>query len=648
MEEMMGGSVGEADGGVSVHPKQYLRNRLTPAEAEQFAEQGWLLVENALPADQCWLLEELVRAMHDAKMVAGRAPHETIVQAAFSPANALQDHEATMNLLKAERVLPKVVDILGANIKCYHSHWNYTPGRGEPEPDYDELPTLGFHQDSHRVNIEMGHEQPDGPRPRLSVKCAYFLTDCSASGRANTWIVPGSHRLDTLPSVPGGRGQPAGAMPVLAPANSCLIFDRRLWHTASPNWSAEPRMVCFVGYSPRWMKARDAMWVEPSIERTSCPVVRQLLGATTTMAGLYGGNRHDMPLRHWLHTIGADTGLGMNLKIADDWGSRGMGEVPSGGLDGDRGHATHPRCPERVNTLPLGPEVGNYSFPALADSTNNDETAAAADSVPDQPQLQLEPAPGIDLDADSYLANRLSPAERTQFEDQGYLIIENALPADQHSALIAAVDEARAESIATGQNTESEMTHAAAFSPVNNLQQHDAVTRVLTNERILPKVIDILGFNICCYHYHVNVTPPPPGAAATVADAADAVAAAAESGTGAGGADAAADVPDAQDISAKVQTFRFHQDSGQPTDMEAEDYSGEREPPQFSLKCGYILTDCEAAGMANTWIIPRQHKYDDFDSLKPLDGIGQPRGAIPVCCKANSCLIFVSPFPCLT
>ena len=222
----------DKDGGagdVSLGAHEYLRNRLTPEEAAQFAEQGWLLIEAALPSEQRWLLEELVRAMHGpAKLAAGRLPHETIVQAAFSPANSLQDHEATMHLLKNERVLPKVVDILGANIKCYHSHWNYTPGRQDvAEPDYSGLPTLGFHQDSHRVNVEMGHEQPGGPRPRLSLKCAYFLSDCSSSGRANTWIVPGSHLLDTLPSVPGGRGQPAGAVPVLAPANSCLIFVSR-------------------------------------------------------------------------------------------------------------------------------------------------------------------------------------------------------------------------------------------------------------------------------------------------------------------------------------------------------------------------------------------------------------------------------------
>ena len=224
---------------VSLGAHEYLQNRLTPEEAAHFAEQGWLLIEDALPSEQCWLLEQLVRAMHDAKLAAGRLAHETIVQAAFSPANSLQDHKATIHLLKNERVLPKVVDILGANIKCYHSHWNYTPGRDVAEPDYSELPTLGFHQDSHRVNVEMGHEQPGGPRPRLSLKCAYFLTDCSSSGRANTWIVPGSHLLDTLPSVPGGRGQPPGAVPVLCPANSCLIFVSWPPRCKAPGCTAE-------------------------------------------------------------------------------------------------------------------------------------------------------------------------------------------------------------------------------------------------------------------------------------------------------------------------------------------------------------------------------------------------------------------------
>ena len=64
------------------------------------------------------------------------------------------------------------------------------------------------------------------------------------------------------------------------------------------------------------------------------------------------------------------------------------------------------------------------------------------------------------------------------------MIIKNALPPEHHESLLAAVGQARAESIATGQNTETEMTHAAAFSPANSLQHSPPVTKLLTNERI--------------------------------------------------------------------------------------------------------------------------------------------------------------------
>ena len=32
-------------------------------------------------------------------------------------------------------------------------------------------------------------------------------------------------------------------IPFAAPANSCCIFDRRLWHSATPNWSRVTRKV---------------------------------------------------------------------------------------------------------------------------------------------------------------------------------------------------------------------------------------------------------------------------------------------------------------------------------------------------------------------------------------------------------------------
>ena len=69
------------------------------------------------------------------------------------------------------------------------------------------------------------------------------------------------------------------------------------------------------------------MAVEDCLSRTSCPIARQMLGCTTTMAGLYHGTGRDIPLRLWLSDklgVGADAatwpeepGLGFELRKDD-------------------------------------------------------------------------------------------------------------------------------------------------------------------------------------------------------------------------------------------------------------------------------------------------------------------------------------------
>ena len=99
----------------------------------------------------------------------------------------------------------------------------------------------------------MNAEMECHPRPRLSLKVAYFLSDTSEPGRGNFWVIPGSHLRDKLERPADGIGQPEGAVPVLAKPGTAVFFDRRLWHTASPNWSDVTRKVLFYGYGYRWI-----------------------------------------------------------------------------------------------------------------------------------------------------------------------------------------------------------------------------------------------------------------------------------------------------------------------------------------------------------------------------------------------------------
>ena len=164
---------------------------------------------------------------------------------------------------------------------------------------------LEWHQDSGRVNIEMETH----PRPRLSMKVAYFLTDVSEPGRGNFYIRPGSHLKSDMPVPESEIGRdpregtaddvPDDAMSVCVEPGTAVLFDRRLWHSRSPNHSQMTRKALFYGYGYRWIRPKDEMTVEPLYERCD-PIRRQLLGAATRNNGRYVPSEDDVPLRGWL------------------------------------------------------------------------------------------------------------------------------------------------------------------------------------------------------------------------------------------------------------------------------------------------------------------------------------------------------------
>ena len=188
----------------------------------------------------------------------------------------------------------KVCDILGWNIQIYHSHLVVTPPW---QATGDRDMAFGWHQDSARLNLEMEVD----PRPMVSIKVAYFLSDCSDVDRGNFYVLPGSQLQNSIDFPQGGRkALPDGNVPVLASAGSAVVFDRRLWHTASANYWTDPRLVLFYGYSYRWLRPRDNVTMSHYWDRLD-PIRKQLFGAAPT--GGYGYTSPtdaDVPLRTWL------------------------------------------------------------------------------------------------------------------------------------------------------------------------------------------------------------------------------------------------------------------------------------------------------------------------------------------------------------
>jgi ectoine hydroxylase len=265
-----------------------LEHCLTEEERRSFNETGLLTVEDALSPAQVSALTTATDRIHERKLKEGQEPNKAV----FFP-NFIPEDDLFLDLVDYQRILPKVWGILGWNIYLYHCHLILTPPLGESQPE--PVKTFGWHQDSGRVNIEMESH----PRPRLSLKVAYFLSDASEPGRGNFWVIPNSHLRDTIERPADGIGQPEGTVPVLARPGSAVFFDRRLWHAASPNWSNVTRKVLFYGYGYRWIRTKDDMTVQDLWPRCD-PIRRQILGDGVNCNGHFTPTDADVPLRVWL------------------------------------------------------------------------------------------------------------------------------------------------------------------------------------------------------------------------------------------------------------------------------------------------------------------------------------------------------------
>jgi hypothetical protein len=269
-----------------------LQYRLTEEERDRFNRDGILSIPGALSSAQVAALTRVTDGMYTRKLREGHDPHKAL----FYP-NFIPEDDGFLELVDYPPVLPKVWGILGWNIYLYHCHLIITP----PLPADQRVAgpevakTFGWHQDSGRVNVEIECH----PRPRLSLKVAYFLSDASDPGRGNFWVIPGSHLSDAIDRPEAGIGQPEGAVPVLAEPGTAVFFDRRLWHSASPNWSDVTRKVLFYGYGYRWIRTKDDMTVRDLWPRCSA-IRRQMLGDGVNCNGHFTPTDADVPLRVWL------------------------------------------------------------------------------------------------------------------------------------------------------------------------------------------------------------------------------------------------------------------------------------------------------------------------------------------------------------
>ncbi len=268
-----------------------LDHLLTNDERQTFERDGYIIVPSALSSDQVDHFTAIVDNIntHERDNIDRGARNRLNIHDTIGADNCL------LELIDWPTTFAKVWALMGWNIQLYHTQLIVSP---PPAPD-EEMPQkrLGWHQDNNRMNKDLDLRLE--PQPMVSLKVAFFLTDTTRVGNGNFYVVPGSHLHNSLDWRKNGVEEPVGAAPTQPRAGDAVIFDRRLWHAASPNFLDTPRKVLFYGYSYRWLRPKCDMNVAHLLDEVD-PIRRQLLGWATSANGRYDPQPEDVPLRAWI------------------------------------------------------------------------------------------------------------------------------------------------------------------------------------------------------------------------------------------------------------------------------------------------------------------------------------------------------------
>lgn len=194
---------------------------------------------------------------------------------------------------------------------------------------------------------------------------------------------------------------------------------------------------------------------------------------------------------------------------------------------------------------------------------------------------------------DACLRHRLTPDERRQFDEQGYLIVRGVLPAADVAALNAA-----ATRIDEKWRPRRKLEAHQPLNLLDAIGKDDAFLPLLDLPQTFMKVVDILGWHIQLYHSHLIVTPPR-------------------------GADHEPSQP----------RLGWHQDSGR-LNLELE---GEPRP-RVSLKVGFFFTSTLATDRGNFHVVPGSHRANQLDL--PVDPVLDHPNATPVRADAGDAVFF--------
>jgi hypothetical protein len=244
--------------------------RLTAEQRQSFENDGFLIVPGALQPEAVNRLVEagdrLAKSFLDKPELVGRPEYNHIdLRPGILREDALFD-------LVAHPTVSLIVQLLSPNIHLHSTTLIYK----RPEDSNADPFRRGWHRDI-RIPRDLGHRD----LPLVGIKICYCLTEFQQPDSGMTLLARGTHRRPEPLAIPKGEVDPIGVeiCDLKLSAGDALLFENRIFHTASPNRSNRVSKVLMYGYSYRWMKPEVYLDVPDQryLDKAS-PIVHQLMG----------------------------------------------------------------------------------------------------------------------------------------------------------------------------------------------------------------------------------------------------------------------------------------------------------------------------------------------------------------------------------
>jgi ectoine hydroxylase len=279
------------------------RDRLEALRTE-FWENGFLVLPRLLDEDECArylsIMDRLDRTVTQSARHRPRSPGDRL-----ELRSCVKKEPAFMDLVDRPDVLVILAFLHGYNIQLGNSHAFIRPGFERASDDAARQGLFGWHRDLMATAAPV-----NGRYPHLATRVGYFFTPADRPAMGSLFLVPGSHRCAGRPAWNRHTDQPFGMYELLIDAGSAVLFDNRLWHSTSPNYSAIARKNLYLEYAQRWLRPFDYRFQDDKLYRASDPVRKQLLGYD--FSGIEDGyvgyqepnGELDTPLKGWLAARG--------------------------------------------------------------------------------------------------------------------------------------------------------------------------------------------------------------------------------------------------------------------------------------------------------------------------------------------------------